>query len=82
MLKILLLIWLIGGTVLYLQTLPSEDADGIDRACDAHNIPHIFGQLTSYVITVTIGFPFFIYKVIKNTIGGVDYDSQDDNWRD
>ena len=94
MLRLIICIWLLGGTILYISSMADDLDHGqnrIYRACKQRNIPYIVGELVSFIVTVIIGFPFFVYKMGSLFIGGVingrsditnERDDWDDDWSD
>lgn len=69
--EIVLILWLVLGTALHIYTITvanqskSLEEPGIDEACEKHGIPKIVGWITSYIVTLVIGIPFIVYKMIR-----------------
>ena len=75
-LETILLVWLVAGTALHIYTLKVgrenglDEEDTLDGVCQKHGLPLIIGKVTSYIITLFIGLPFFIYKCIAYMLSG------------
>lgn len=73
MLQVIAAIWVIGGTILFIAGLLNDNKTNntaLNDICDKNRIPHILGELCSYFICITIGFPFFVYRMISLFIKG------------
>lgn len=64
LIEVLLVIWFLGGTAFYIWTY-NDSKDGLSHACRKYNLPTFIGDVVSYITTLFVGFPYFIYKVIK-----------------
>lgn len=75
LLRVIVCLWILGGLALFIMSDsddPEKDDSAVWRACKEHGVPYIFGKLISLIITIVIGFPFFVYKMIRTMIEGVD----------
>lgn len=82
LIKAILFIWIVGGSVLYFTTFTEDDAKTNEEICSRFKCPSFLAMIFGYLVTVTIGFPFFIYRTATILIKGGTSDGSMDNGED